>query len=62
MIEGFDLGLKMIPKNRTKVNQSWVSLGIVKALDSYLDFIDYVHMSKSWVDDIISFKKNGNFC
>jgi len=39
--------MKIVPKNRPKINNARISLGIVKALDSYIDFVDYVNMSKS---------------
>lgn len=31
-------------------------------MDNYMEYIDFIHMSKNRVDDIIIFKKNGNFC
>ena len=62
MNEYFELNLKMIPKNRNEINQARISLGIVKGLENYLEFIDFLHMSKNRVEDVIDFKKNGNFC
>lgn len=62
MNEYFELNLKVVPKNRREINHARVSLGIVKGLENYLEFIDFLHMSKNRVEDVINFKKNGNFC
>lgn len=60
--ESFELNLKIQPKNWIQINESRISLGIVKGLDNYHEFIDFIYMSKMRNDDIITYKKTGNFC
>lgn len=51
----------MSPKDREIINNSRISLALVNGFNEYSDFIDYLFMSKSPVDDLIKFKKSGKF-
>jgi len=57
--EYFEYSLKIKPTNREEINISRISLGIVSGLDSYNEFIEYLHISKNKSDDLINFKKTG---
>lgn len=51
----------MIPKDREMINHARISLSLVNGFSEYLDFVDYLHMSKNPVNDLIKFKKTGKF-
>ena len=59
--EYLDNALRMIPKDREVINHARISLSLVNGFSEYLDFVDYLHMSKNPVNDLIKFKKTGKF-